>query len=304
MVRPMKRIVPLLGLAALLLMPSAAAQAFDGFSIDSPDAAALTFPVGQATSIPVEVTVGCALILQEAPDDVSVTVSTDLPPAWGATEDTLTFSLGPDCADASGSITETGSITVNPTSNATAVAERAFAITATGADKTATFDFPASWIEYTPGHTFSTNVTFPYNFTAADNGMLEFMLTLEIAGNADTMVMFENVKANGTVTGLAYQYYYPSKDDFQRTKLMPITWSPPNRAWTSDNITFMSYSHCLGEPPCDPDADKTPDVEYRWQITNGLSPAGGSDSGKKSPGPGALLLVGLAAAALVAARRR
>lgn len=303
MVRSMKRAFLLL-LAAFVAAP-AAAQGIDTFEVDALDASR-EFGVGQTTTIPVNVTVGCGFLLEHG-TSLDVTLETDLPASWGASGSDVSFSASPTCVTSSGELTEAGSIDVTPTAEAPGLERRTFTIYANTTDgDSATFDHSSDvWVEYVPGHDLDVDIDFPYTYTAEDEGAVEFNATLTISANADTMVMFENVRTSGTLSGFSGQQIFMLSDGAERTRTMSVTWTPPSGSWGNATISFYTYSHCMAdEDACDmanPGA-RNFEENVTWEIQNEAGSGNGGD-GKDSPGAGLFLIPGLAAAAFLARRR-
>ena len=199
------KLLPLLLVAAALAAPFTAAQG-TGFSISSTDTTAL-IPADSTTKIPYTVTFGCLDFASGMSQGYDISLTTDLPAYFNAGSAAVSFAPGPDCLNEAASITKTIDLEIKPTADAWAYVPSAFTVTATDADGTISAEASHEPIQiaYTPGHTMTTSIAFPYEFTDADEGAVEFDINLDITANGDTMVMFENVGANGTVNNLFHQ---------------------------------------------------------------------------------------------------
>ncbi len=295
MVESMKRIVLLAGLL-LVALPTASATV----TLGAQDGDLEIMPGGTA-SIPVTVTVSCDEFIMAGAQSLTYSISSNARADLQASSPDITLTAGAGCVPGN-SVSGTADVTLNPSQDAFGLVPQPIKIYAVRGDTNITYDRTGNvWVAYDPGHSFSTDIDFPYTFMGGEK--LQFNLTIDVPANSDTMVMFFPVSssANGSVNGLSHQRFFFTQNE-ERSRVLPITWTPPTGAWDNATITFSHYSHCLlgGEiDPCEPQGEET----VTWTIQNGAPAPSGEANGKESPGVGVSLLIGLVAVALVLRRR-
>ena len=294
-----KKLLPLLLVGAVLAAPVAVAQG-TGISISGGSGSQVIDASG--TTLSFDVTLGCVEFVTGASQEISISLETSgLPDYFNPSSDPVTFAPGADCLTAQ-EITQSVDLKLSPGADAWAYVSSGFKVIATdGADLSAELDHDPIQIAYIPGHTMETSVAFPYEYTEADAGEVVFDIALDISANGNTMVMFENVGANGTVNNLFHQIFNLVGGE-ERSRNLTVTWTPPAGAWEEDVISFYTYSHCLDGPS--EDCGPTNEDNVTWVIKNmAASGPGGEPADEGSPGvPFVLVAVALVAIALL--RRR
>ena len=290
-----KHLLALLLVAALAAPAAQAAVAIDG------ENSAKTISTSGG-SLGFDVTVDCTEFILQAAPTLDATVTTDLPGYYGARDGTGTFSVQDCVTGATQQLTQTIDVALSPTDDAIGLAPTPFKATVTVGTATAEFDHDKNiQIAYEDGHTMTPDVAFPYEFTDADGEALEFNITIDIAANSRTMVMFIDPGASvGNVDGLFHQIF--DVEDGETTRTIGVTWTPPSFAWETAEISFYNYSHCLNGSPCDP----TNEQNITWEIRNAQTGGGAGETpdDEESPSiPFIALGLALVAAAFVARRR-
>ena len=290
-----KHLLALLLAAALAAPTAQAAVAIDG------ENSAKTIPTSGG-SLSFNVTVDCTEFLTQGGPTLDATVTTDLPDYYGAQDGPANFSAQDSVTGAQQQLTQCIDVTLSPTDDALGLVPTPFKATATVGSASAEFDHDKNvQIAYKDGHTMTTDVSFPYDFTEADGEALEFNITIDIAANSRTMVMFIDPGASaGNVDGLFHQIF--DVEDCETTRTIGVTWTPPSFAWENATISFYNYSHCLNGSPCDP----TNEQNITWEIRNAQTGGGPSNTpdDEESPSvPFIALGLALVAAAFVARRR-
>ncbi len=290
-----------------LLVPQAQAQANGQgitLTVDALNAAqtadGIAFSV--ATTIFLNVTVGCASVLSVGSATPSVAVTVTTKPVWlNFTAATIPVAPGADCANqgALGSFKRSGTLTVTPSSNAPGVTPTTITFTAvlTGSKPEPAASDTAELVDlkvaYRPGYTLSPDAQFPLTVTGDD---ATFNLTVRVNANAISMVMFDPpVVTAGTLDGLPSVDYNASE-----TKIFKVTFTPPTGKWTHANATFFVYTHYRfgGDPMLG--------QNITWQFVNDNEDGGGSGNGKGKGAPGptpVILALGLLALASLLRRR-
>ncbi|MGB1585779.1 MAG: hypothetical protein ACPHID_01880 [Thermoplasmatota archaeon] len=297
----MKRII--LATLTLALIPAVSAQIpASDFDLAAAVDEVYLDPAG-TTSIDVEVTLGCALILQGL-EQSSISVDATLPSWISTTPATIAVSLA-DCAgDEDLIITKTGSVGLTPSADAPGLEPfnvdlQASFNDASGTATTAEATIEGLAVDYVPGHTMTPNGDQTFQ---VENGSYSFTLDLDIAANARTMVMFEDrVVSGGTLNGLTHKIFEVPTGETSTT--YTVTWTAPEGEWTEETVTFYTYSHCLDREGCDPTNEANP----VWTFVNanpGVSaPRGEGDAAKGIPGPGSFLLMLVLVATALLMRR-
>ena len=294
----MKRII--LATLTLALIPHVAAQVpASDFELTATLDEVYLDPAG-TTSVDVEVTIGCALILQGL-EQSSISVDAKVPSWVATTPATIAVSLA-DCAgDDDLIITKTGSVGLAPSADAPGLEPfnvdlLASFSDASGTATTAEATIQGIAVDYVAGHTMTPSGDQTFQ---VEDGSYSFTLDLDIAANARTMVMFEDrVVSGGTLNGLTHKIFEVPTGETSTT--YTVTWTAPEGEWTEETVTFYTYSHCLDREGCDPTNEANP----VWTFVN-ANPHDNSDGhhdedAKGIPAPNATVLmlafVGLAAA--------
>lgn len=279
--------------AILLLAPYATAQDSLAISFEGGDR---EMTPGQPTSVPVEVVADCALILTAGEAGaLSVQIGHNLPLVWSVDTPSITLSPDEGCITNMGTQNGTGTLTITPDSDAPGLEPVDLVLNATAGDSTAQSDDDATlYVAYEPGHSISTDITFPYAMTNADGDTLDFNITIQVQANAATKVEFKEPQAGGgSISGLDSQTFNVTGGETSRT--IPVSWTPP-ASWDNATISFRHLSSCTDAGfACDPPFNGT----VEWTVTNERSSGGG----KSSPGLAPVILVGLVALAARVARR-
>lgn len=294
--------LPLLLVAAALLVAPAHAQSVDDFALTVGSTAA-PIPYNGTGDLPVSLTVGCAVLLQNVePGATSADATFTLanPPAWLTVEGspTLSFDLA-DCSSGvppTGSITGDGAVTLKAGPAAPGVLTQKVNVTATLGTATATQEGSYN-VSYHAAHTIQPSITFPYTMTSPT---VTFDLVVTESANARSMVMFTNVQADrGTVEGFASEVYEPPAQ-----KTLKVTYKATTTPWTEAHVKFHNYSHILLKET-GKDGPAQLEKDYDWVFVNGM-PQDGSSSGDSNPSPDGMAIVaalGILGAAFVARRK-
>ena len=297
------RAILLLGIA-MLIVPTVAAGAPDTFEITPVDGdVARTISATGSTEIDYTVTVGCAHFALQGEDSLEISLSTNLDAYYGASFAPVTVTPGPACITSTeGEVTATATLKLTPTSSAMGLLPRDdFTVTATAGDASDTYEHEEPiQIDYKGGHTTTTSILFPYNFTDEDGGAIHFNYTVDVQANSRTMVMWENVSSGGgSLDGMAPTHTFPVEEG-ERQWAYNLTWRPPTGNWDNATISFYTYSHSTKISP----TEKVNEQTVTWTIYNDATPAkSGNGDSKGLPGlpmPAIFLAVALA----VALRRR
>ena len=298
----------LLALAAIVLAPFAAADVthsttFTGGAI----------PYDGTATVPIQVSVGCEVILASLGGSASVAV---VGPAWlNATSTTVSFEPSECAGIPSGSevpkITKQADVTLTPAPespglvNATLNATIVYVGEAPMSEPRNSFvDLPAVHVAYRPGHVLTPSGDQTFSVT---NGSYSFDMTIDITANARTMIMFEDKKVTGgaLLTGLqAHTFNVP---EGEVSKVNPVKFTAPQGAWDTVRVTFYNYSHCLDGTDCGPQVQSN----ITWTFKNAnpgaaVEPAGEDEKkgSKGAPGPAMpAILIALAVVAIAARRK-
>lgn len=288
-------IVAFLLAATAVALPASAQQGQD-FTITVTAPSTRISPT-ESTTLDVKVTVGCIRILQAGADvDVDLDV---VGPEWlDAVGETVSFAPEAACADANLRLTKSGTVTITPNATAPGLTASTLKVTGTYADATDAEVSEESGevafeVEYRPGHTVVSELTFPHTMTGTT---LKWNVTVSSDANYRTMIMFNDVTATtGVVDGLSPKFI----DNPPGSLTFEVTFTAPDSAWTNSTISFVNFSHwCSTTGTCGL-ANLTQD--YEWQILNGNPPP---EESKGLPSNAAgLILVGLASLVLMLRRR-
>jgi len=296
--------------AALVLLPAAQActTATDGLNVVVNQVG--TIPYAGNVSVPVTADVGCATLLTSAtnsPGSTTVTMTvaaTGAPPFLTVTSQGASFDVskcaGAQCASATGTV----GFAVAP--SAPGVELQSVNLTSTlpkpAQNPAGTkYDFTQSMpynVSFHASYTVTPSITFPATVTGKD---LNFTVTVKTDNNARGMVMVENLHASaGSVKGIGSFVYDPGQ-----TRTFPVTFTAPDGAWTSSNVTFHAYTHFLlnGTAALAGAAQMPMDAKWEFRNPNPGVPSG-ETSTKKSPAAALPLLLTVLGAALVARVRK
>lgn len=292
----------LLAIAVALLAPAATADVthsttFTGGAI----------PYDGSVTIPIQVTVGCDVILGSLGGSASVVV---VGPAWlNTTSTTVTF--GPtDCSGGpTAEVSKEAEVILTPAPDAPGLVNASLNGTITYIGEVANpltpgpspVELPAVHVAYRPGHLMTPNGDQTFTVT---NGSYSFDMTVDVTANARTMIMFEDKKVSGggLLTGLQAHVFNVPEGEIQLVQ--PVKFTAPEGAWDTVKVSFRNYSHCLDGADCGEQLEKS----VTWTFTNAnptdIEPASEKKDAKGAPGP--LLpatLLALALAAVVVRRK-
>ena len=294
----------LVALAAILLLPAAAADVthsttFQGGAI----------PYDGNATIPIDVSVGCEVILASLGGSASVKV---VAPAWlNATSTTVSFDPSECAGIPAGSevprVTKQADVTLTPAPdspglvNATLNATIVYVGEAPMSEPRNSFvALPDVHVAYRPGHVMTPDGDQTFTVT---NGTYSFDMTVDITANARTMIMFEDKKVTGggLLTGLQAHVFDVPAGEVQLVQ--PVKFTAPTGAWETVKVSFYNYSHCLDGTDCGPQVQNN----ITWTFKNGgppVEPATENEESKDAPGPVfPAILLALALVAIVARRK-
>lgn len=299
----MKPLAPLALLALALLAPVAQAQA-DPTGISLTAASAGEVPFQGDGSFAVEVTVGCALLLQQAANNFEVVIAAPTPPAWLSLEDVTVSFADPatvqSCVTSMGAATSTVQVPFSVAADAPGVEQLSVELVAT-AGSTASEPATAPYkVAYNSNYTVATTTTFPLTMTTPE---VKFQVVATQASNARSMIMIEGVSVSaGSFAGLPSTVYEVAAGA-PASKTFDVTFKAPEGAWERATVSFDAFGHYLlvnGEA-----GDYSPAQKYTFEFVNGGIPTApkGDGEGKESPAPVAALTA-LGLLGLVAVLRR
>lgn len=294
----MKSVAPLALLAFALLVPTVQAQA---------DLAAISLTAANAGEVPFQgdgnfsatVTVGCALLLQQAPG-FEVTLSASSPPAWLTLEDVaVSFADAATlqgCIDGAGAASATVDVPFSVSAAAPGVESLSVNLTASAGDTTSDPATALFTVAYDSNYTVTTTAMFPMTLTTPE---VTFQVTATQASNARSMIMIEGVTVSaGSFAGLPSTVYEVAAGA-PASKTFDVTFKAPEGEWETATVTFQAFGHYLltsGQA-----GDYSPAQTYTYEFVNGGVPATSDGDGgeKESPSPAAALtalgLLGFAA---------
>lgn len=295
----------LVALAAILLLPTAAADVthsttFEGGAI----------PYDGTATIPIDVSVGCDVILLSGGGSADVQVA-GLPAWLNATSTTVTFELTECSGDPGGAVVKQAELTLTPAPDAPGLVNATLNATIVyvgeapgplGEARVSPVELPAVHVAYRPGHVMTPAGDQTFTVT---NGTYTFDMKVDITANARTMIMFEDKKVvgGGMLTGLqAHVFNVP---EGEVSLMQPVKFTAPQGEWDTVRVMFYNYSHCLDGTDCGPQVAQN----ITWTFKNAnpgaaVGPASEKEDSKGAPGfavPGAL--VALAAVAMLLRRR-
>jgi len=293
----MKTLAPLALLALALLVPTPAqAQDVQAFAASAGYAGEL--PYKGSGTIPVDLTIGCAHVLQSAPDFTG-TVGATGAPGWLTVTETP-FEIEPSaCASPSGQVATSVAVPIAVTQDAPGVVEQTVNLTATLGDASAAATGRFT-VAYYSNYTLVADTTFPANVTGET---FTFKVTATQASNARSMIMVEELSTTaGAVFSGISSGVYEVEAGKPASKTFDVTFKAPAGKWTNSTVSFKTFGHYLlldGSA-----SDYEPAVPYTYTFVNGAADTGGDGKkGKDSPAPvGALTALGLLG--LAAAVRR
>lgn len=262
---------------------------------------------GEATSIPVEFSANCAVVLAEyevdgrSPLEVVLNPGT---PAWIAgVGDKVPFTF--DKCGTDGNVRGSGTIAVTPGPFAPGLQQVNLSIGAKNAKGAA--EAGEALVPITIAYYGVLDVTTPATEIRLDNGTATLDLWLNATLNADSMAMIEVVAGpeHGTL-GIATSVNIASalaENQTQRAIPFQFTYTAnPGDNFTMDSVTLRFLMHAAADP-----GSITPAQEITFQFSQPQRPAAVEDAeeaGGFAPGPGLALIAGAGLAALAIARRR
>lgn len=295
----------LLALAAILFAPMAAADVTHSTTF-----AGGAIPYDGSATIPIQVNVGCDVILASLGGTASVAV---IGPSWlNASSTNVAFDPAECSSDPAGEVSKQAEVTLTPNADAPGLVNATLNATIVyvgeaalppplGGARESPVELPAVHVSYRPGHAMTPDGDQTFTVT---NGSYAFDMKVGITANARTMIMFEDKKVSGggLLTGL--QAHIFNVPEGELNLVQPVKFTAPQGAWDSVRVSFRTYSHCLDGTDCGPQLEKT----VTWTFKNAgdnatVEPAGEKES-KGAPG---LLLPSMTlalAAAAIALRRK
>ena len=244
-------------------------------------------------AIPFTVTAGCLSLLSALGGDAAVTV-TDAP-AWFTFEE-QTIALDPSACDANGQTQASGSLPFTVTDAAPGVVQNVVHLKATLGEESS--EAAATYtVAYKSKFSLTPSVTFPL---AVTNKTTTFTVTGVQASNAPSMIMVDDFSAdNGALIAGIGALQYANTAGSPETKTYTVTFTAPNKEWTTATATLAVYGHYNFDGMAGDPEDRT---TFTWEFTNGgvdLETTGES-GGKESPAPVfAFVAIGLLAFAAV-----
>lgn len=296
----MKLLAPMALLALALLTPTVQAQ--DPTILDLVVQSAGEVPYTGSGTFAATLTLGCALVLQSAPDLVATISAVDAP-AWltlAPFEVDLQAAV-PGCISGGGQTTASASVPFSVSALAPGVEQLSVPLVATVSSQVGdTVSEPAAAlyrVAYNSAYTVVADATFPLTMTTPQ---VTFKVTNTQSSNARSMIMIEGVAVSaGSFAGLPSTVYEVAAGA-PASKTFDVTFKAPEGAWERATVSFQAFGHYLlvtGEA-----GDYAPAQTYTFEFVNGgipTTPASNGD-GKESPAPvaafTALGLLGLAAA--------
>lgn len=294
----MKPVAPLALLVLALIAPTVQAQGDPtGLALLAQSAGEVPFQ-GDG-SFPVTVTVGCAVLLQLAPD-FSVTVDARDAPAWLVLEPAAVEVDPTGCLAGMGAASAEGAVPFSVTAEAPGVEQLTVALVATAGDAASQPANGLLTVAYNSNYTVTTSTTFPFTMTTPE---VKFQVTNTQSSNARSMIMIEGVTVSaGSFAGLPSTVYEVAAGA-PASKTFEVTFKAPEGAWERATVSFEAFGHYLllsGEA-----GDYSPAQTYTFEFVNGGVPAtpNGDGGEKESPAPVAALTA-LGLLGLVAVLRR
>lgn len=289
----------LAALALLALVAAAPTQAQTptglALTVDGP----ATVPYLGSGAIPFTVTVGCLdLLASQAAPDVAVTV-TDAP-AWFTFEETSVSPSLAECDPSSGQTSVSGALPFTVTDAAPGVVQNVVHLEASLGGATPATAAATYTVAYNSKFSLTPSVTFPLTVT---NKTTTFTVTGVQASNAPSMIMVDDFSAdNGALIAGIGALQYANKAGSPETKTYTVTFTAPNKEWTTAKATLAVYGHYNFDGMAgDPEGRTT----FTWEFTNGGVEMGKSSEsgGKESPAP-VFAFVALGLLAFAAIRRK
>lgn len=292
----------LLAIAVALLVPAATADVthsttFTGGAI----------PYDGSVTVPIQVTVGCDVILGSLGGSASVAVAG---PVWlNATSTTVAFEPTECSGGPTAEVSKEAEVVLTPALNAPGLVNATLNGTITYVGEVANpltpgpspVELPAVHVAYRPGHVMTPNGDQTFTVTS---GTYTFDMKVDITANARTMIMFEDKKVSGggLLTGLQAHVFNVPEGEIQLVQ--PVKFTAPQGAWDTVKVSFRNYSHCLDGTDCGPEVEKT----ITWTFNNAnpvaIEPAGQKSDSKGAPGPALPIVLAALALVAVGARRK
>ncbi|MEA3135810.1 MAG: hypothetical protein QOC71_91 [Thermoplasmata archaeon] len=285
---------------------------------------AAPIPYAGAATLPVDVTVGCASILETMASNMGAAVLSVVavgPPAW-LTVAEATFDLADTGSPAACTMgTPTGflvhhfDIGLAVTKDAPGVVDHTVQFQAALGDATG----PATavlTVAYHVNYTIVADAKFPLTVNGTE---ASFNITITQASNARSMVMIEKAASTSGVFSGVPAVVYENDAGKPVSKTYKATFKAPDGEWSNATATFTGFGHYLlldgragefGEDNCKKSAlafpvcdEKGTTVTYAFVAGPGAGHVQG-DGDQKSPAPvGAFVALGLVALAALVRRR-
>lgn len=282
----------LLALVAAAVPAQAQTPTGLGLTIDGP---ALVPYLGSST-IPFTVTVGCLSALSAGGADVTVTV-TDAPAWFTFEEQPVTPDL--TACDANGQTSASGELPFTVTDAAPAVVQNVVHLEASLSGSDPATAAATYTVAYKSKFSLTPSVTFPL---AVTNKTTTFTVTGVQASNAPSMIMVDDFSADSgaLISGIG-ALQYANKAGQPETKTYTVTFTAPNKEWTTAKATLSVYGHYNFDGMAGDPQDRT---TFTWEFTNGgVALEKNGSGGKESPAP-VFAFVALGLLAFAAARRK
>lgn len=288
----------LLAILILALLPTAAAEARGGSSFADRELAH-----SGPTPVPIDVVLGCDLVLTTGGGSATVTMPF-LPPWLTAPAQSVAVEATDCIPGAVGNVTRTVTLQVTPAADApglvpaniTARIDYAGELRGTAQ---ANVTLPEVVVAYRPGHTLTP--AGDQEFRVPGNRSFSFDLEIEVTANARTMVMFEDKVVSdpeALLLGLKAETYDVAAGE--KGEVRKVTFTPPDGAWDEVTVSFRTFSHCLDGDDCGNQLE----ANLTWRFLNESPVTAQGETTKAAPAPAVVLLLILLVAALAWIRRR
>lgn len=287
----------LAGLAALILLVAAPAQAAIEITTDAVEGEEAVIAAGGSGEVNFTVTMDCSDFVSSGPSaSMDVTVSASGPEWLNGSDETVTFD-GAECPTASDlRLSQDGTITLTDGGTDSAMVPTEVTLTADPGDDTAT---AMVIVEYQTYYKFTADADFPLE---VGSDPVSFNITLDVSGaNAPSMAMFDKSPSKaefGSLSGLPdFENFDPLGEGISTHT---VTYTPSGGGWEEDHVEFITWAHCL----CDGSL-KTEDETVNWTFVNTASAGGnGGDGDEESPGlEVGVMALGVVAVAIALRRR-
>jgi hypothetical protein len=286
---------PLALLLCVALLPAAAADAagrsaFQGHELSH----------SEPTPVPVEVVLGCDLVLTTGGGTATVAMPF-LPPWLAAAPQSVTVEPADCVPGVAGNVTRAVTLQVTPASDAPGLvpANISATIQYTGSLRGASqanVSLPEVVVAYRPGHALVP--AGDQEFRVPGNRSFSFDLEIQVTANARTMVMFEDKAVSdpeAMLVGLKAETYDVNAG--HRGERRKVTFTPPEGPWEEVTVGFRTFSHCLDGERCGNQMEQN----VTWRFVNDAPAA--DPPAKGASAPAALAALGALAGALALRRR-